>query len=736
MEEPRAAVRHNLPAEGTAFMGRDAQVGEVGRLVGTSRLVTLVGAGGVGKTRLALRIAAAVARDFPDGVWLAQLAGLRDADLVATEVAEAVGVGAEPGRTVDDTLRAALAARRILLVLDNCEHLVAACASLVAALLAHAPALRVLATSREPLRVEGEVIWRVPSLAVPADRAEDPLEIGDAASVQLLIDRARAREPAFGLTPANAAAVADVCRRLDGVPLAIELAAARISALSVEQIATRLDGALRLLGGGARTVPRQQTLLATLDWSHALLAEPERAVFRRLAVFPAWFGLAAAEAVCGAPAYPDRLDPSDVLSLVAALVDKSLVVATVSGIEARYRLLEVVRQYARERLAAAGEEAAARSAHAAAVLTAAEDLDRTAQRGSRAAGLDAAEAEVDDARAALAWFAEQRDGDRGLRLACAIIWPWMAAGRVPEARRWFEQLLRLDALPVSRMRGLMLAAGLAMLDEEADAATELGHRAIALEPELRGPDREWAWCAAEAKLIVAVAAANRGEHNEARVLADDGLAGLRRAGHELALGRGLMGAGVVARLTGDAAAAVALDEEGAATLRRHDDPYYLAHSLSNLGLALMALGHHDRAERQFRESLTLRQTIGDRPGAARSLRDLGHAAAARGRVSAARARYGEALALARAVGDRLTAADAEAALARLGAQPEAGAGAGLTPREREVAALVARGYSNRRIADELVVAAGTAGLHVKHILAKLGFRSRAQIAAWVASQER
>jgi non-specific serine/threonine protein kinase len=352
---------NNLPLPVTSFIGREREIDEVKRLLATTRLLTLTGAGGCGKTRLALEVAADALGAYPDGVWLVELAALADPRsalvpaLVPWAVASAVGARERPGSTVTDSLVDHLRTRTLLLVLDNCEHVVGAAAQLVDALLRSCPGLRILATSREALGSAGETTWRVPSLAAPPRSAagELPLEhLTRYEAVRLFVDRARAALPGFAVTDQSAPALAEICRRLDGIPLAIELAAARVRVFSVEQIAARLDDRFRLLTAGQRTaMPRRRTLRATVDWSYALLSEPERALLRRLSVFAGGWAFEAAEAVAAG----DGIHPYAVLDLLAQLVDKSLVIAEELRGAVRYRLLETIRQYARDRLPEAGE---------------------------------------------------------------------------------------------------------------------------------------------------------------------------------------------------------------------------------------------------------------------------------------------------------------------------------------------------------------------------------------------
>jgi predicted ATPase len=350
---PAGAARHNLPLARTSFVGRERETLEVKRLLAMTRLLTLTGAGGCGKTRLALEVARDLAEAYPEGAWLVDLAPLSEAELVPQAVAQALGVREQPARPLVETLKDALRSRKLLLVVDNCEHLVESVVGLVDALLDSCPGLRVLATSRQTLNTAGEVNWVVPSLTVPDSRQEayTPQELEGYESVRLFIDRARQRDPSFVLTSSNGQAVAQVCRRLEGIPLAIELAAGRMGVLSAEQLSKRLEDSLKLLTGGRTADPRHRTLRATLEWSHELLSEPERVLFGRLSVFAGGWTLEAAEEVCSG----EGIEQSDVLEVLSELVDKSLVVAEApsppaAGGALRYRMLEPVRQYGQERL--------------------------------------------------------------------------------------------------------------------------------------------------------------------------------------------------------------------------------------------------------------------------------------------------------------------------------------------------------------------------------------------------
>jgi len=379
-----AVVSQHLPVQLTSFVGRDTQIKDVRQILADNRLVTLTGAGGVGKTRLAVQVAAAMAGEFDDGGWYVDLAPITDPELVPVTVARALGLPDQPGRSTMDTLLRFVCDRQMLVVLDNCEHLLDACAELVVDLLSGAPRLTLLATSREAIGVAGEVSWRVPSLSL------------DGEAIELFTDRARQARPDFTVADDNAAAVGEICARLDGVPLAIELAAARVRALSLVEIVESLHNRFRLLTGGARTaVRRQQTLRASVDWSHALLTEPERVLFRRLAVFLGGFDFDAARAVAGS----GEVERFQVLDLLTLLVDKSLVVADDSGGRTRYRLLETVRQYALEKLGESGEADAVRTRHRDHYTSMAAPLDAPA--GSEyEQRLEQANLEIDNLRAA------------------------------------------------------------------------------------------------------------------------------------------------------------------------------------------------------------------------------------------------------------------------------------------------------------------------------------------------
>jgi predicted ATPase/class 3 adenylate cyclase/DNA-binding CsgD family transcriptional regulator len=425
LRTPVATVAQHLPSQFTSFIGRQGEICEVRRVLGDYRLVTLTGAGGVGKTRLAVHVAGLIAAEFADGVWYVDLAPITDPGVVPLEAIRALGLHDQPGRSADDTLLRFVGDRRMLLVLDNCEHLLDATATLTQALMGRCPAVRLLTTSREPLAVAGEAIWRVPSLSL-ADEA-----------IELFTDRARLARPDFDLTGDTRAVVTEICERLDGMPLAIELAAARVRALSSGEILDGLRDRFRLLTGGSRTaVRRQQTLRASVDWSHALLTEPEQILFRRLAVFMGGFDLDAARAVAGS----GEVERYQVLDQLTLLVDKSLVLTEENTGSTRYRLLETVRQYALEKLGESGEADAVRTRHRDHYTSAVALLDTPGTSGQQER-LEQTEIDVDNLRAAFTWSRERSDAESALKLASSLQRLWLSRGRLQEGVAWFNAAL-------------------------------------------------------------------------------------------------------------------------------------------------------------------------------------------------------------------------------------------------------------------------------------------------------
>src|SRR5215467_7408714 len=468
------AIPTNLPQEQNSFVGRELELGKLRELLGATRALTLCGTGGIGKTRLALQVLAAVADEFPDGAWFVELGDLQQPDLVVSRVAAAVGVGEEPGRPLIETLADALRPRRLLLALDNCEHLIDACARVCQRLLASSPGLRLIATSREPLRVAAETVWQVHPLSVAPDGAAvAPEDASRYEAIRLFAARAAASLPGFAVGRANAVAVAALCRALDGVPLAIELAAAWVRALSVEQIAARLADRFALLTTGNRTAPpRQRTLRAAMDWSYELLTTSEQVLLRRLSVFVGW-SLEMAEQVCSDDDIPAR----DVLGLLASLMDKSLVVREPEVLgEARYRLLDTIREYAAARLADAGETAAVQGRLRDYTVALAErniaiGMARVpAPWSARVDVFRRYDVDGGNVLQVLGHCLAAGDVETGLRLCTAVRPCWIVRGTFAEGGEWLDSLLAIDAAAVSPgVRGAALV-GRAQLALPSDSA--------------------------------------------------------------------------------------------------------------------------------------------------------------------------------------------------------------------------------------------------------------------------
>jgi predicted ATPase/class 3 adenylate cyclase len=435
--------RHNLPVQLTSFIGREKEMEEIKRSILTHRLVTLTGVGGTGKTRLSLQATADLLDQYRDGVWFVELASVGDPDLVPQTISSCLGIPEQPGQTILQLLLDYLNTRKLLLVLDNCEHLIAACAELVDMLLSQAPSIKIIVTSREALGVSGEMIWHVPSLSLPDGKLVPTLEqLSQYEAVQLFIERATLVQPQFLVTRENAPAIAQICFRLDGIPLALELAAARVRGLSVDQIAARLDDRFRLLTGGSRTaLPRQRTLQAAIDWSYRLLEEQERLLLRRLSIFAGGWTLEAAEQVCAS----DELASDLILDYLLRLVDKSLVVASTQEIPPRYYLLETIRQYAQEKLDEAGESGLVRDCHLEYFRSLAEQARSHFQDSEQFIWLDRFEIELDNVRAALTWALQSGSVEAGLSLAADLTADvggfWFYQGHLKEGHEFLEKFL-------------------------------------------------------------------------------------------------------------------------------------------------------------------------------------------------------------------------------------------------------------------------------------------------------
>ena len=786
-EDLRAAEaggRHNLPLARTSFIGRERETLEVKRLLSMTRLLTLTGVGGSGKTRLALEVAKDLVGAYPDGAWLVELASLSDPALVSQAVARALKVREQPGRPLLETLEDTLRAKKMLLVMDNCEHLIEAVVRLIDVLLDSCPGLRVLATSRETLSAAGEVAWVVPSLTVPdygqASMAEN---VEGYESVRLFVERAGQRDPSFVLTPRNATAVAQVCQRLEGIPLAIELAAARIGVLPVERIAERLDDSLRLLTAGGRTaLPRQRTLRATLEWSHELLGEPERVLFRRLSIFAGGLTLEAAEVVGSG----GGIEQHDVLDLLSKLVDKSLVMSEVP----RYRLLEPLRQYCQERLEGSGEAQWVRERHAEYYLALAEgadaqDAERELNAARPVAWLKRMESEHANLRTALDWSLDEPDGrdtaELGLRLAVALWWFWHTRDYLTEGRRYLEKAGSGMSNPTTtrlRARALDGAAWLALYQGDQVASKALIEEALVLYRQLQ--DEEGIASGLTDLGLVAVL----GQWDDISLPAVlEELGELKpRLKNRNTLAYLLMLEGMIAMSRGDLEHSVTLHEQSLELFREIQNTQGTITCLGHLGLLALILGDCESAPAMLRESLHLAWELDYKQSIQHCLHTLACVMARREQPVRAARLWGVVQGMEEAYGAHLTPiilslTDYEGHLSRgrsqLGEEEFAAAWAEgkamspgqaieyarsdeevrelptlvsqqqplpeertekLTRREREVALLVAQGLTNPQIASELSVSRSTANNHVARILRKLGLRSRAQIAAWVTER--
>ncbi len=849
---PRVRL-NNLPAQLSSFIGREREIAETKHLLASTRLLTLVGSGGCGKTRLALRLAADLVESYADGVWLADLSSLSDPAFVPKAVASALDIPEQQLRPMTETLTNYLRTKTVLLLLDNCEHLRAACHSLTETLLRAGAAVRILATSREALGVEGEVTYRVPSLRLPDVRQAASVEhLAEYDAIRLFVDRAALAQPGFALTERTAGPVTQICWRLDGLPLAIELAAARVRMLPLEQIAARLDDRFRLLTGGSRTaLPRRETLRATMDWSYSLLSESERLMWRRLAIFTGGFTLDAAEAVCAG----GGVETADILDLLTSLADKSLVIADVHGEEARYRLLETVQKYGWEKLAESREIATMRTRHLDWYLEFAERAEPGLWGSQQRVWLERLEAEHDNLRAVLHWIkTERRSPEIALRIAGAL-WPfWLLRGYWSEGRSWLEAGQSNDgSVPFSIQAKALIGAGLlalpcgdyktaASLGEQslslcrtlgdkrgivlslhnlANAARYVGDygRLAAWGEESRRLSQElgdtlclalslvvlaWdarrlcnfreamalygesvrlfkelgdAWHTGSVLIELGHVALARRDYTAATAAYDECLPLFRGLGQKLGIASTLTALGRVAVRQGQYARAEALCRESLTLAKELEDKYTISRAESVLGDALRGQGAGAKAVQLYKDSLALHHYYGakveipvvleslaatrsgqDQPrdavclyAAAAALRDeigapmppsarvdhdhdiAGIRGALGGQTFAAAWAEGRAMTLDQAI-EYALALPNEPATGRPRRTPDraANGAALLAPREREVAALVAEGLSNREIAERLLISERTAETHVQHILNKLGCNSRARIATWAA----
>lgn len=707
----------NLPAEITTFIGREREIRRVRELLATTRLLTLTGMGGVGKTRLALQVAGALTDAYADGVWLVELAALADPTLVADAVASALGLQPERTRVPREasvprqmgalrpasgmaqsvghpspnlspapvgggrhpllaTLADLLRPKQMLLVLDNCEHLVDACAALAGELLRTCPELRILATSREALTIAGETTWQVPPLSLPdpqglPDGGEALVAaLGQHEAVRLLVDRARSAVPAFAMTVPNAPAVGRLCRQLDGLPLAIELAAARLRALTVEEIVARLDDRFRLLVGGSRiALPRHQTLRALVDWSHDLLSDAERVLLRRLSVFAGGWTVEAAEAVCafGAgdagwaigeggeepssppPPTPSPHPPFPIWELLSQLVDKSLVLADEQDGVTRCRLLETIRRYAAEKLPPS-EEAILRGRLSAWILAMVEKTEAGLTGPEQVEALATLETEHDNVRLALGWYVDRGEAEPALRLAGALWRFWDVRGHLEEGRAWLARVLALPPTAprtAGRAKALSGAGILSYLQGDYAVAQTFYDESLAIRRQLGDPR-----AVAGSLNNLGHLGYLRGDYAAARAVLEESATIARAVGDRFVLGYALSNLALLAYHEDNPRAARPLLEECLALFRDVGHEWGTAMALAYLGMVAQAEGDLETARGLYLESLARRRRMAARRAVAWSLNLLGRVATARGEYDAARAHLGDSLTTAREIGDR------------------------------------------------------------------------------------
>ena len=653
------ASRHNLPAPTTSFIGREKEKVEIKQAIGAHRLVTLTGSGGTGKTRLSLQVAADLLDQFADGIWFVELAPLTDSSLIPQTILTAMEASEQQDKTPAQALIERVRGKKLLLILDNCEHLIEAVAKLVETLLSNAPELKVMASSREALGVKGEMAWHAPSMSVPDAKSSTSLdEFSRLESVRLFIERAILAKPHFQLTKDNASSVAQICSRLDGIPLAIELAAARVRALSVEQIAARLDDRFHLLTGGSRTaLPRQQTLRAMIDWSFNLLSEQEKHLLRRLAVFIGGWTLEAAEQVC-----VEERGGLDILDLLTHLVDKSLVNMEESAEDVRYRMLETTRQYAREMLMMSEETRIYRDQHLEYFLKYAETAQLELRGRKQAEWMSLLETEHDNLRAALEWSQGTRP-ELGLRIAVALIDFWDTHGHLTEARRWLETMLQktahLDPSP-ARVDALLGAMAFAIRQTDLEISRKLLEDGLAL---ARAID----YNAGIARGLMArgvVAEYFEGDFEKAEEYYNAGLDIYRRTGDKLAIGQALGPLASCALKGYEFSHAEKLYRESLSLFREVENEREIAGALENLAEVALERRNYTDAHSFAEESLSLYRKLEDKHGIATALRALGVAAHNQENLDLARSSCEQSAEIFRELGDRGCLILSLAALAR------------------------------------------------------------------------
>jgi predicted ATPase/DNA-binding SARP family transcriptional activator len=658
-----AAPAGNLPATVTSFVGRHTELHDARKLLARSRLLTLTGAGGCGKTRLALEAAHTLLGSFPDGVWLAELEAVADPALVPQSLAAAMGiregsslgVGGENPKPLMDKLIDYLRGKELLLVLDNCEHLIESCAQLVESVLRAAPRVRILATSREHLGVNGEVLLPVPPLGVPSPRDVSPEQLDRSDAARLFLDRATAVQPAFALDADTAPAVGHICRRLDGIPLAIELAAARVRMLPPREIAARLDDRLSLLTSASRrALPRHQTLQAAVDWSYGLLSGPERELFARLSVFAGGFTLEAAEGVCA----DEDAEQTEVLELLSRLVDQSLVVPG-AGRQARFRMLETLRRYAAARLTQSAAAERLHRRHAEYFLQLAERAEPLLRGPEQAVWLRRLEADHDNLSAAIDW-ALREDPEVSVRLSSALAYFWLIGRGRSEVRQRLAEAVDAarGASPASRVKALAWAAQLANVEGRPDQAASHALEAYELSKDVGDP-----WWAALPEMILGLTLGLRGEIQRADGHLETARAGFERIGDAWGAAMSTMLLGYVSTFAAQHARAEALARRGLEGFRAAGDQWGQTMALELLGLLARNRGSYQDAVAVYEEALGVARDLGLRDEIPFLLVDLGDLQVLLERFEAAAILHKQALDSARELGARDAAALAQTGLA-------------------------------------------------------------------------
>ena len=665
--KPLDTLPNNLPTQLTSFIGREKEIAEIQRLLETSRLVTLTGAGGCGKTRLSLQIAADSLEDFAEGAWFVDLAPLADPALVIQAVASTFRLQERTEHSLETTLKDYLGEKNLLLILDNCEHLIQTCAELSDTLLHACPHFKILATSREALGVAGEMAYHVPSLAVPDPQHLPPIEsLSQYDAVRLFIDRAISIQSTFNVNNHNAPAVAQICHRLGGIPLAIELAAARVKVFSAEEIEARLDDRFRLLTGGSRmALPRQQTLRALIDWSFDLLSEPERMLLSRLSVFAGGWTFDAAEFVCVdnlSPQSPSLigkgvrgLGGQDILDLLCHLIDKSLVLAEGHDGTTRYRMLETIRQYAREKLLESGELDTVQDQHLNFFLLLAEELEPQLRRDRQQEYLDRLEREHDNLRAALEWSLRMHRDGQMLRLGIALFLFWRQRDFWSEARKWYKVMLALIAKPehdAMRATILAVAASIEMWTGNLEGAKQWA-RACLESSQMSGERRRQA----VALTVLGEVAWEQNEFAEAQMFLEQALALFRQVDDQMGVADALHWLGHLALGQGDHARSRLFFQDSYTRLKDFGDQVSLTLLLSDLGLVSYLQEDYAMARAYSEQDMALCQEIGSKFGMAKTLNLLGDLARCEGDAGRANALYNESYSLFKELGSsQITAA--------------------------------------------------------------------------------